>query len=52
LLLKKNNGDHLSLYLEVDFESLPCGWRQYTQFRFTVVNQISEHSSVKRGKYF
>ncbi|KAG7634869.1 unnamed protein product [Arabidopsis thaliana] len=48
LLLKNNNGDHLSLYLEVDFESLPCGWRQYTQFRFTVVNQISEHSSVKR----
>ncbi|KAG7561309.1 MATH/TRAF domain [Arabidopsis thaliana x Arabidopsis arenosa] len=45
---EENNGDHLSLYLEVDFESMPCGWRQYTQFRFTVVNQISEHLSVKR----
>ncbi|CAL9245930.1 unnamed protein product, partial [Arabidopsis halleri] len=44
----ENNGDHLSLYLEVDFESMPCGWRQFTQFRFTVVNQISEHLSVKR----
>ncbi|XP_010431450.1 PREDICTED: MATH domain and coiled-coil domain-containing protein At3g58280-like [Camelina sativa] len=45
---EENNGDHLSLYLQVDFESMPCGWRQYTQFRLTVVNQLSEQFSVKR----
>ncbi|XP_019099943.1 PREDICTED: MATH domain and coiled-coil domain-containing protein At3g58280-like isoform X2 [Camelina sativa] len=46
---EENNGDHLSLYLQVDFESMPCGWRQYTQFHLTVVNQLSEQFSVKTG---
>lgn len=46
---EENNGDYLSLYLEADFESMPCGWRQYTQFRLTVVNQLSKKFSIKRG---
>ncbi|EOA25132.1 hypothetical protein CARUB_v10018441mg [Capsella rubella] len=45
---EENTGDHLSLYLQVDFASMSCGWRQYTQFHLTVVNQLSEQLSVKK----
>ncbi|XP_033131904.1 MATH domain and coiled-coil domain-containing protein At3g58340 [Brassica rapa] len=36
LFPKGNNGDYLSLYLDVaDFETLPCGWRRYVKLRLT-----------------
>ncbi|CAG7902946.1 unnamed protein product [Brassica rapa] len=47
---KGNNGDYLSLYLDVaDFETLPCGWRRYVKLRLTVVNQLSPKLSVVKG---
>ncbi|CAN7052316.1 unnamed protein product [Brassica rapa subsp. trilocularis] len=47
LFPKGNNGDYLSLYLDVaDFETLPCGWRRYVKLRLTVVNQLSPKLSV------
>ncbi|CAN7128666.1 unnamed protein product, partial [Brassica rapa subsp. narinosa] len=47
---KGNNGDYLSLYLDVaDFETLPCGWRRYVKLRLIVVNQLSPKLSVVKG---
>ncbi|KAF3524386.1 hypothetical protein F2Q69_00049422 [Brassica cretica] len=50
---KGNNGDYLSLYLDVaDFETLPCGWRRYVKLRLTVVNQLSPKLSVVKGDVY
>jgi len=31
---------------------LPCGWRRYTRFRLTVVNQLSDELSQQRGDFY
>ncbi|XP_010412844.2 PREDICTED: MATH domain and coiled-coil domain-containing protein At3g58280-like [Camelina sativa] len=42
--------DHFSLYLEVIMEPLPSGWRRYVEYRFTIVNHLSEaHAVHKKG---
>ncbi|KAK2402505.1 ubiquitin-specific protease [Trifolium repens] len=47
---KGNNVDYLSMYLEVaDSASLPYGWSIYAQFSLTVVNQIMNKYSVRKG---
>jgi hypothetical protein len=50
---KGNNVDYLSMYLEVaDSASLPYGWSIYAQFSLTVVNQIMNKYSVRKGSPF
>ncbi|WZZ66572.1 hypothetical protein YC2023_077942 [Brassica napus] len=40
---KGNNGDYLSLYLDVaDFETLHCGWKKYCSFRIRLEHSILE----------
>ncbi|CAI0410559.1 unnamed protein product, partial [Linum tenue] len=47
---KGNNVDHLSMYLDVaDSGTLPYGWSRYAQFSLTVVNQIHQKGSVRKG---
>ena len=47
---KGNNVDHLSMYLDVaDSRSLPYGWSRYAQFSLSVVNQIHNRSTIKKG---
>jgi len=33
-------------------KTLPCGWRRYTRFRLTVVNQLSDELSQQRGDFY
>ncbi|AEE77954.1 TRAF-like family protein [Arabidopsis thaliana] len=43
------NANYLSLFLMVaTSKTLPCGWRRYTRFRLTVVNQLSDELSQQR----
>ncbi|VVB06154.1 unnamed protein product [Arabis nemorensis] len=45
---KGYDGTSLDLYLEaIGDELLPSGWRRYAEYHLTIVNQISEHYSVK-----
>ena len=47
---KGNKVDHLSMYLDVaDSRSLPYGWSRYAQFSLSVVNQIHNRSTIKKG---
>ncbi|KAL9277763.1 putative MATH/TRAF domain-containing protein [Arabidopsis thaliana] len=46
------NANYLSLFLMVaTSKTLPCGWRRYTRFRLTVVNQLSDELSQQRGGF-
>lgn len=48
---KGNNVDHLSMYLDVaDAPSLPYGWSRYAQFSLSVVNQMHNKYSVRKGQ--
>ncbi|KAF8006900.1 hypothetical protein BT93_K1022 [Corymbia citriodora subsp. variegata] len=45
-----NNSDHLSLYLDVaDSATLPRGWSRYAEFRLSVIDQIDDAYSVRKG---
>ncbi|CAI0442336.1 unnamed protein product, partial [Linum tenue] len=47
---KGNNVDHLSMYLDVaDSGTLPYGWSRYAQFSLTVVNQLQQKCSIRKG---
>lgn len=47
---KGNNVDHLSMYLDVaDSATLPYGWSRYAQFSLSVVNQIHNKYSIRKG---
>ncbi|XP_010427737.1 PREDICTED: MATH domain and coiled-coil domain-containing protein At3g58280-like [Camelina sativa] len=50
-LPKGNDVEYLSLYLDVaGTEFLPDGWRRYVDYRFTLVNHLSEaHTVHKKG---
>ena len=49
---KGNNVDHLSMYLDVaDSAILPYGWSRYAQFSLTVVNQIHNKYSIRKGNF-
>ncbi|XP_010504785.2 PREDICTED: MATH domain and coiled-coil domain-containing protein At3g58280-like [Camelina sativa] len=44
------HADHFSVYLEVIMEPFPSGWRRYVEYRFTIVNHLSEaHAVHKKG---
>jgi len=48
-----NNGDHLSMYLDVaDSHLLPPGWSRYAQFSLAVVNQLDSKMSIRKGISF
>lgn len=50
---KGNNVDHLAMYLDVaDAASLPYGWCRFSHFGLTVVNQINNRYSVRKGIFF
>jgi hypothetical protein len=50
---KGNNVDYLSMYLDVaDSASLPYGWCTYAQFGMTLVNQIMNMFSLRKGSLF
>lgn len=50
---KGNNVDHLSMYLDVaDSATLPYGWSRYAQFSLSVVNQIHNKYSIRKGILF
>ncbi|KAG6763361.1 hypothetical protein POTOM_030775 [Populus tomentosa] len=47
---KGNNVDHLSMYLDVaDSATLPYGWSRYAQFSLTVINQLHQKYSIRKG---
>lgn len=47
---KGNNVEHLSIYLDVaDSATLPYGWSRYAQFSLTVINQIHNKFSIRKG---
>ncbi|XP_065621463.1 ubiquitin C-terminal hydrolase 13-like isoform X2 [Quercus suber] len=47
---KGNNVDHLSMYLDVaDSTNLPYGWSRYAQFSLSVINQIHNKYSIRKG---
>jgi hypothetical protein len=47
---KGNNVDHLSMYLDVaDSTNLPYGWSRYAQFSLTVINQLHQKYSIRKG---
>lgn len=47
---KGNNVDHLSIYLDVaDSATLPYGWSRYAQFSLTVINQMHNKFSIRKG---
>ena len=47
---KGNNVDHLSIYLDVaDSTILPYGWSRYNQFSLSVINQIHDKYSIRKG---
>ncbi|KAJ6727514.1 UBIQUITIN-SPECIFIC PROTEASE 12-RELATED [Salix purpurea] len=47
---KGNNVDHLSMYLDVaDSATLPYGWSRYAQFSLTVINQLHQKFSIRKG---
>ena len=49
---KGNNVDYLSMYLDVaDSNVLPYGWSRYAQFSLSVVNQIHNKFTVRKGVY-
>lgn len=48
---KGNNVDHLSMYLDVaDSTTLPYGWSRYSQFSLSVVNQVHNKFTVRKGE--
>ncbi|VYS60769.1 unnamed protein product [Arabidopsis thaliana] len=50
LVALPNENGYFSLFLEVNMELIPCGWRRYVEFRMTIVNHISPiHSVDKKG---
>lgn len=51
--MAKQIANYFTLYLVVaDFQTLPCGWRRLTKYRLTVVNQLSDKLSLRRGEFF
>lgn len=47
---KGNNVDYLSMYLDVaDSANLPYGWSRYAQFNLSIVNQIHNKYSIRKG---
>lgn len=50
---KGNNVDHLSMYLDVaDSANLPYGWSRYAQFSLTVINQLHNKYSIRKGTFW
>lgn len=50
---KGNNVDHLSLYLDfADSPTLPDGGSVYAQFSLTIVNQIHNRYSIRKGTLY
>lgn len=50
---KGNNVDYLSMYLDVaDSSTLPYGWSRFAQFSLTVVNQVLNKFTIKKGTSF
>ena len=48
-----NNVEFLSMYLDVaDSTVLPYGWTRYAQFSLSVVNQIHNKFTIRKGTYF
>lgn len=56
LIFPKGNNNvknHLSMYLDVaNSAKLPSGWSSYAEFSLTVVNQINNEYSVRKGILF
>jgi ubiquitin carboxyl-terminal hydrolase 7 len=47
---KGNNVEHLSMYLDVaDSATLPYGWSRYAQFSLSVINQLTNKFTVRKG---
>ena len=50
---KGNNVDHLSMYLDVaDSPTLPYGWSRYAQFSLSVINQIHNKFTARKGMFW
>lgn len=48
-----NNVEFLSMYLDVaDSGVLPYGWTRYAQFSLSVVNQIHNKFTIRKGPSF
>jgi hypothetical protein len=48
-----NNVEFLSMYLDVaDSGVLPYGWTRYAQFSLSVVNQIHNKFTIRKGPFF
>jgi ubiquitin carboxyl-terminal hydrolase 7 len=48
-----NNVEFLSMYLDVaDSGVLPYGWTRYAQFSLSVVNQIHNKFTIRKGTSF
>lgn len=48
---KGNNVEYLSLYLDVgDSATLPHGWTRYARFSVSMINQIHNTLTVRKGK--
>ncbi|KAE9447977.1 hypothetical protein C3L33_20136, partial [Rhododendron williamsianum] len=48
---KGNNVEYLSLYLDVgDSATLPYGWTRYARFSVSMINQIHNTLTVRKGK--